>query len=146
MQRIIYWAVGTAVLLGGTPLPAHAGTSRAPALIVDTHRCTDRGDYCIVVQHNSSTRRVPLIIAHKVSGVKNHTYWAQWSHKKPGHSTWTSGWKRSTWTGDNGRAPGVAVETLWGRKGRFGGPKLPRGTVLCTQFKGSDAKACYRLG
>ncbi|MEV0749743.1 hypothetical protein AB0I75_31805 [Streptomyces sp. NPDC050273] len=71
-----------------------------------------------------------------------------------------SRWKKSSWTGDNGRAPGlavetlwghtgrapgVAVETLWGHTGRAGGPKLPEKTLVCTQFKGSKKKACYRL-
>ncbi|WP_327173546.1 hypothetical protein OG696_00595 [Streptomyces sp. NBC_00656] len=56
-----------------------------------------------------------------------------------------SRWKKSSWTGDNGRSPGVAVETLWGHTGRAGGPKLPAKTLVCTQFKGSEKKACYWL-
>ncbi|MFD9605272.1 hypothetical protein [Streptomyces sp. NPDC059970] len=37
------------------------------------------GGYCIVLQYNTSSWRVPLIIAHKVSGKKGHTYWARWT-------------------------------------------------------------------
>lgn len=81
---------------------------------------------------------------HKVSGKKGHAYWARWTYRKSGGGTKTSGWKKSSRTGDNGRAPGVAVETLWGHSGRAGGPKLTKGTV-CTQFKGSKQKACFRL-
>ncbi|MEV7238150.1 hypothetical protein AB0N06_30660 [Streptomyces sp. NPDC051020] len=47
--------------------------------------------------------------------------------------------------GDGSNAPGVAVETLW-RSGRSGGPKLPAGTLICTQLKNSKQRACLRLG
>ncbi|MFB7076422.1 hypothetical protein [Streptomyces sp. NPDC056308] len=146
MRRIICLAAGAAALLVSTSPSALAAPHTPAARTVDTHRCTPRGDYCIVLQYNTSSRRVPLIIAHKVSGRKGHTYWARWTYKKPGRGTKASGWKRSSWSGDNGRAPGVAVETLWGHRGQSGGPKLLKGTVVCTQFKGSNQKACYRLG
>jgi hypothetical protein len=71
-------------------------------------------------------------------------YWARWTHRKSGGDSQASGWKKSSLTGDNGGAPGIAVETLWGHSGRAGGPKLTQGTV-CTQFKGSKQKACFRL-
>lgn len=56
-----------------------------------------------------------------------------------------SRWKKSSWAGDNGRAPGVAVEALWGHTGRAGGLKLPAKALVWTQFKGSKKRACYRL-
>ncbi|RAJ46799.1 hypothetical protein K388_07229 [Streptomyces sp. KhCrAH-43] len=113
----------------------------------ETHRCTASRDYCIVIEYTrASPHRVPLLIAHKVSGRKGHAYWARWTYQKPGKQVTVGGWKKSTWTGENGRAPGVAVETLWGHSGRPGGPKLPKKTLVCTQFKGSNQKACYRLG
>ncbi|MFJ7201054.1 MULTISPECIES: hypothetical protein [unclassified Streptomyces] len=115
--------------------------------VIRTHRCSQSRDYCIVVGYSkTSPRRVPLVIAHKVSGVKGRVYWARWSYQKPGGGTKSSGWKKAGWTGDNGRAPGVAVEALWGHGERAGGPKFPKGTLLCTQFKGSKQKACLRLG
>ncbi len=143
MRKITCVSLGIGLLL---TTPSITAAAASPSRLVDTHRCSAKRDYCIVVQYNTSTHRLPLVIAHKVSGVEGHTYWARWSHKQPGKSTKTSAWKKSSWTGDNGRAPGVAVETIWGRKGRAGGPKLARGTVVCTQFKGSGTKACHTLG
>lgn len=114
--------------------------------MVQTHRCATSRDYCVVVEYTqASPHRVPLGIAHKASGRKGHSYWARWTYQKPGKGVKASRWKKSSWTGDNGRAPGVAVETLWGHTGRAGGPKLPEKTLVCTQFKGSKKKACYRL-
>ncbi|MCX4538311.1 hypothetical protein [Streptomyces sp. NBC_01669] len=149
MRRIIRLAAGAAALLVSTPPPVLAAQPAAAARMVETHRCTPRGDYCIVLRYDTSSRRVPLIIAHKVSGRVGHTYWtywARWSYKRPGHGAKANRWKRSSWTGDNGRAPGVAVETLWRHRGRSGGPKMPKETMMCIQFKGSNHKACYRLG
>ncbi|MFE7242982.1 hypothetical protein [Streptomyces sp. NPDC057580] len=133
-------------MLVSTPPPVLAAQPAARARMVETHRCTPRGDYCIVLRYDTSSRRVALIIAHKVSGRAGHTYWARWSYKKPGQGARASSCKRSSWTDDNGRAPGVAVETLRRHRDRSGGPKLPKETMRCIQFKGSDQQACYRLG
>ncbi|MFD3496380.1 hypothetical protein ACFWWB_38475 [Streptomyces sp. NPDC058690] len=130
------------VLLVSAPTFAEANSK---ASSVETHRCTRSKDYCIVIKYTeASPHRVPLIIAHKVSGKRGHAYWARWTYRKSGGGSKVSGWKKSSWTGDNGGAPGVAVETLWGHSGRAGGPKLTKGTV-CTQFKGSKQKACFWL-
>lgn len=143
MRKIISMAAGIALLVS---VPALADAAPARAGTVQTHRCTASRTYCIAITYTqTSPRRVPLVIAHKVSGRKGHTYWARWSYQKPRKAVRVSGWKKSTWTGDNGSAPGVAVETLWGRSNRPGGPKFPAGTLLCTQFKGSKQKACIRL-
>ncbi|MFE7392688.1 hypothetical protein [Streptomyces sp. NPDC057582] len=129
MRRIIRLAACAAAVLVSTPPPVLAAQPAARARMVETHCCAPRGDYCIVLRYDTSSRRVPLIIAHKVSGRAGHTYWAWWSYKKPGHGAKASRWKRSSWTGDNGRAPGVAVETLRRHRGRSGGPKMPKETM-----------------
>ncbi|MEU2026198.1 hypothetical protein ABZ565_29195 [Streptomyces sp. NPDC016469] len=144
MRKIMMLAVGAALLVS---FPASAQAAPSPTAVLSTHRCTASSDYCIVIEYTrASPHRVPLLIAHKVSGRKGHTYWARWTYQKPGKRITVGGWKKSTWTGENGRVPGVAVETLWGYSGRRGGPKLPKKTLVCTQFKGSKQKACYRLG
>ncbi|MGY3676943.1 hypothetical protein [Streptomyces sp. TE33382] len=86
----------------------------AASRVVDTHRCSAKKEYCIVVQYNTSTKRLPLVIAHKVSAVKGHTYWARWSHKKPGKATKNSAWKKTYWSGTNKNAPGIPVEAVVG--------------------------------
>ncbi|MGW0939766.1 hypothetical protein [Streptomyces sp. NPDC002666] len=143
MRKIISLLAG-AVLLVSVPTLADAAPTKAG--VVQTHRCTESRDYCVVIEYTqASPHRVPLVIAHKVSGRKGHTYWARWTYQKPGKHVKASRWKKASWSGDNGRAPGVAVEALWGHTGRAGGPKLPARTLVCTQFKGSTQKACFHL-
>ncbi|WP_406447125.1 hypothetical protein OG782_00190 [Streptomyces sp. NBC_00876] len=140
----IFSLAAAAVLLLSAPVPADA--ARAEASVVQMHRCNTSRDYCIVIEYTqASPHRVPLVIAHKVSGRKGHSYWARWMYQKPGKDVKVSRWKKSSWTGENGDAPGVAVESLWGHTGRASGPKLPAKTLVCAQFKGSKKKACYRL-
>lgn len=84
------WAVGAALL---APASVSAQAAPLPVPIAETHRCTASRDYCIVIEYTgASPERVPL----------------------PGDRAWASEWKEATWTGENGRAPGVTVETLWG--------------------------------
>ena len=144
MRKVMCVAAAAALLVS---VSAIAEAAPAQAGVVKTHRCTPSRDYCIVIAYTKkSPHRVPLVIAHKVSAQKGHTYRARWTYRQPGAGTKSSGWKKTGWSGDNGRAPGIAVEAIWGRSGRDGGPKLPTGTTVCTQFKGSTQKACFRLG
>lgn len=139
-------AAGAAALLGPTPPPVLAAQPAAAARMVDTHRCTPRGELLHRAAVRHLPRRVPLITAHKVSGRAGHTYWARWTYKKPRHGAKASRWKRSLWAGDNGRAPGVAVETLWRHRGRSGGPKMPKRTMMCIlQGIGSEGLLSPRL-
>nr|WP_237302804.1 hypothetical protein [Streptomyces sp. S063] len=58
--------------------------------------------------------------------------------KKPG-GTWKTGggWKRANRVGSH-------VETSWGRDGHTG-PKYPRNTRTCVEFRGLTTKACVTL-
>jgi hypothetical protein len=73
---------------------------------VETPRCTRSTDCCIVIEYTeTSPHRVPLITAHEVSGKNGHAYWARWTYRTSGGGMKADGWKKSSWTGDNGRAP-----------------------------------------
>ncbi|MDQ0693581.1 hypothetical protein [Streptomyces sp. W4I9-2] len=63
-------------------------------------------------------------------GVRSGT--ARWLVKRPGGT-----WKRA-------KRIGSFVETSWGRDGHTG-PKYPRNTKVCVQFKGLSTKACVTL-
>ncbi|MFE7330293.1 hypothetical protein ACFU8W_36135 [Streptomyces sp. NPDC057565] len=78
MRRTICLAAGAAALLVSTPPPVLATQPAARARMVDTRRCTPRGDYCIVLRYDTSSRRVLLIIAHKVSGRAGHQHRCVW--------------------------------------------------------------------
>ncbi|WP_371621504.1 hypothetical protein OG245_00265 [Streptomyces sp. NBC_01116] len=63
---------------------------------------------------------------------------ARWLVKKPG-GTWKTGGKlKST------ARVGSHVETSWGRGGHTG-PKYPRNTKLCVEFRGLSTKAFVTL-
>ncbi|MDQ0847687.1 hypothetical protein QFZ68_007450 [Streptomyces sp. V1I6] len=63
---------------------------------------------------------------------------ARWLYKKPG-GAWKvgAGWKKA-------KNEGSFVQTHWGRGGHSG-PMFPRGTQICTQYKGLSTKACVKL-
>ncbi|MEV2262783.1 hypothetical protein AB0J13_29460 [Streptomyces anulatus] len=86
-------------------------------------------------KRGSSARGVGWVYASR-EGVRSGT--ARWLVKRPGGAWKTGGkWKAA-------KRIGSFVETSWGRDGHTG-PKYPRGTKVCVQFKGLSTKACVTL-
>ncbi|MFJ1838943.1 hypothetical protein ACIOJ9_34400 [Streptomyces sp. NPDC088175] len=139
-------SVALAVVL--VPVAAAPAVSAASAdavgAYVDTRvrDCAGSGSGCrpgVVVFHwhkrGAKSRGVGWVYASR-EGVRSGT--ARWMVKKPG-GTWKvgGGWKRA-------RRVDSFVETSWGRDGHTG-PKYPRGTQVCVQFRGLSTKACVTL-
>ncbi|MFF9639793.1 hypothetical protein ACF1D2_35090 [Streptomyces bacillaris] len=145
MNRGTLTAVALAAVL--VPVAAAPAVSAVPAAsrYVDTRvrGCAGKGPGCrpgVVVhhwhRHGASSRGVGWVYASR-EGVRSGT--ARWLVKTPGGS-WKvgGGWKRAVSTG------GSFVEATWGRDGHTG-PKYPRGTRICAEFKGLSTKACVTL-
>ncbi|MFI1532317.1 hypothetical protein [Streptomyces griseus] len=144
-SSIVTAAALAAVLapVAAAPAATSAPTAvRAPYVDTRVRDCAGEGSGCrpgAVVHHwhkrGSSARGVGWVYASR-EGVRSGT--ARWLVKKPGGS-WKAGggWKRAHRVGSH-------VETSWGRDGHTG-PKYPRGTKVCTQFKGLSTKACVTL-
>ncbi|MFI0005771.1 hypothetical protein ACH4NR_37045 [Streptomyces globisporus] len=145
MNRKIIPAVALAAAL--VPVSVAPAVSAEPAAVrayVDTRAndCAGSGSGCrpgIVVHHwhrrGAQARGVGWVYASR-EGVRSGT--ARWLVKKPG-DTWKTGggWKRAN-------RVGTFVETSWGRDGHTG-PKYPRGSKLCVEFRGLTTKACITL-
>lgn len=70
---------------------------------------------------------------------KRGAQYARWLYKKPGGTARVGmgGWRKAKpWGGDN-------VYAEWGAGGHTG-PKFPRGTIVCTQYK-DTARSCVTL-
>ncbi|MFE7451469.1 hypothetical protein [Streptomyces griseus] len=144
-SSIVTAAALAAVLapVAAAPAATSAPTAvRAPYVDTRARDCAGEGSGCrpgAVVHHwhkrGSSARGVGWVYASR-EGVRSGT--ARWLVKQPG-GTWKTGggWKRAHRVGSH-------VETSWGRDGRTG-PKYPRGTKVCVQFKGLSTKACMTL-
>ncbi|MCR8945154.1 hypothetical protein NW249_23845 [Streptomyces sp. OUCMDZ-4982] len=116
----------------------------AAARYVDTRArgCAGQGPGCrpgVVVhhwhKHGASSRGVGWVYASR-EGVRSGT--ARWLVKTPG-SSWKAAtkWKRAV-------RKGSFVEAAWGRDGHTG-PKYPKDTRVCAEFKGLSTKACVTL-
>ncbi|MEU3433137.1 hypothetical protein [Streptomyces sp. NPDC006863] len=138
---IIPAALAVALLPVAAAAAPAAPTARA---YVDTRvrDCAGSGSGCrpgVVVHHwhrsGAQARGVGWVYASR-QGVRSGT--ARWLVKAPG-AAWKigGGWKRATRTGS-------FVEASWGRDGHTG-PKYPRGTKLCVEFRGLSTKACVTL-
>jgi hypothetical protein len=93
-------------------------------------------------QKGSTKRGVSWVYASLGRPAKGKTYSARWLYKTPGGS-WKvgEGWKK---TRRGGEDTGAFVETWWGSDGHTG-PRFPRKTRLCTEFRGISTKACVTL-
>ncbi|MFF5894116.1 hypothetical protein ACFY72_35905 [Streptomyces globisporus] len=145
MNRKIIPAVAlAAVLVPVAVAPAVSAEPTTARAYVDTRAndCAGSGSGCrpgIVVHHwhrrGAQARGVGWVYASR-EGVRSGT--ARWLVKTPG-GTWKTGgsWKRANRVGS-------FVETSWGRDGHTG-PKYPRNTRLCVEFRGLTTKACVTL-
>ncbi|MEU4032345.1 hypothetical protein [Streptomyces anulatus] len=86
-------------------------------------------------KRGSSARGVGWVYASR-EGVRSGT--ARWLVKRPG-GTWKTGggWKRA-------KRISTFVEVGWGKDGHTG-PKYPKNTRICVEFKGLSKKGCVTL-
>lgn len=90
---------------------------------------------------SSKTRAVNFMSAVKGNPKKGKTYYARWLYKKPGGSAKVGmSWRKASKPNSVGE-----VSSKWGTRSSNSGPKLPKGTLVCTQFKGSEQKVCHKL-
>ncbi|MGW5802786.1 hypothetical protein ACWFQ7_33460 [Streptomyces bacillaris] len=145
MNRGTLTAVALAAVL--VPVATAPAVSAVPAAAgyVDTRvrGCAGKSPGCrpgVVVhhwhKHGASSRGVGWVYASR-EGVRSGT--ARWLVKTPGGS-WKvgGGWKRAVSTGGN------FVEATWGKDGHTG-PKYPKGSRICVEYRGLAAKACVTL-
>ncbi|MEV7659902.1 hypothetical protein AB0O39_37805 [Streptomyces anulatus] len=146
MRRMIITTAALSAVLA--PVAAAPAATSAPAAVrapyVDTRvrDCAGEGSGCrpgAVVHHwhkrGSSSRGVGWVYASR-EGVRSGT--ARWLVKKPG-GTWKTGggWKRA-------KRINNFVEVHWGKDGHTG-PKYPKNSRICIEFKGLSKKACVTL-
>jgi hypothetical protein len=143
---------GKALLFGAAAALA-ASMTASPASAAGVHKeiihsCTANKQYCIAGQYwfneGSKTRRVNAVEAGKFNSVnKTTTYYARWLYKKPGGGTQVGGgWRKAKIYKRNGQLVAWAV---WGKYDSYTGKAFPKGTLICTQYKGSSQKACKKL-
>ncbi|WP_411082581.1 hypothetical protein [Streptomyces sp. cmx-18-6] len=143
MHRTIIPLLLTALLIPAAAAPA-TSAPKAKSAYVDTRvrDCKGSGPGCrpgLVVYHwhkrGAKVRGVSWVYASN-ERVKSGT--ARWIVKKPGGKWKTGGkWKKAVHKGG-------FVETTWGRAGHTG-PKYPRGTKICAEFRKLTTKACVTL-
>ncbi|MGW4180420.1 hypothetical protein [Streptomyces rubiginosohelvolus] len=144
MNRKIITTAALAVVLVPVAAPSASAEPLAARAYVDTRArdCAGSGSGCrpgIVVHHwhrrGAQARGVGWVYASR-EGVRSGT--ARWLVKAPGAAWKTGGgWKAATRTGS-------FVEASWGRDGHTG-PKYPRGSKVCVEFRGLTTKACVTL-
>lgn len=143
-RPMIFSAALAAMLVPVAAVPAASAEPTAARAYVDTRAndCAGPGSGCrpgVVVHHwhrrGADSRGVGWVYASR-EGVRSGT--ARWLVKKPG-GTWKTGggWKRANRVGS-------FVETSWGRDGHTG-PKHPRNSRICVEFRGLTTKACVTL-
>ncbi|MFE0103504.1 hypothetical protein [Streptomyces sp. NPDC059009] len=67
---------------------------------------------------------------------------ARWLYKKPGQRKARVG---MDWRPARAVQHGQTAEVQWGKPNGTGGPKLPKGTLVCVQWKHDSKKACHTL-
>jgi hypothetical protein len=97
--------------------------------------------YGIVVRYwyktGSHSRGVSWVDATKET-MSNRKFYARWTYKEPGGRTHVGkGWKRA-------RDYGSFQEVDWSA-GTHRGPKFPKSTKICVQWKGYSTKLCKKL-
>ncbi|GGZ29440.1 hypothetical protein GCM10010327_69660 [Streptomyces nitrosporeus] len=141
---MIITAAVLAVVLAPVAAPAAASAPMAARDYVDARvrDCGGSGSGCrpgVVVHHwhkrGSSARGVGWVYASR-DGARSGT--ARWLVKTPGGS-WKvgGGWKSAKRVGD-------FIEATWGKDGHSG-PKYPKNSRICVQFRGLAERACVTL-
>ncbi|MFJ9810718.1 hypothetical protein ACIRTB_21075 [Streptomyces sp. NPDC101158] len=92
--------------------------------------------------HAGGARGIGWVYSSKKAVAKASTHHARWTYKTPGKAWKTgAGWTKARVTkGSNG----YFAEAWWGRGGHTG-PKAPKGTIVCTQYKGEKTNTCLTL-
>lgn len=146
-------ATGKALLIGVTT--ALALTVAAPAQaapLVDkgkvacarknsSGKCTYSIGLIWVYKKGSNTRTLTYVDADLRPYKKGSA--ARWLYKKPGGTTHVGkSWQKSVKTSDT---EGSAAVSSWGSMTATTGPKFPKNTQVCIQFKGYRTTACLKL-
>lgn len=142
---------GKALLVGATaallPSLVASPASAATATAHYFQECRRNPTYCINGENTyakgSSTRILDAIGGDRETGVsRNRTYYARWTYTKPGgKSKVGAGWKKAKLTKIDGK---YSAYTGWGHTDGKG-PKFPKNTVVCVQYKGNSFKVCAKL-
>ncbi|MFJ9576272.1 hypothetical protein ACIRQF_07805 [Streptomyces sp. NPDC101191] len=92
--------------------------------------------------HQGGARGIGWVYASKRPVTEGSTLYARWGYQTPGKE-WKSGggWKKAKIT--NGSTNHFA-EVWWGRGGHTG-PKVPKGTKVCSQYRGDRTWLCLTL-
>jgi hypothetical protein len=136
------------ILALGTMATVAVAVSASPAAAADKTIRSVKGVYGISGEYwyksGSSTRGLNSVGAHKSDLKKKSTLYARWLYKKPG-GTYKVGksWKKATLTRVYDGT--YDAHAGWGKNDSHTGPKFPKNTVICTQFKGSSTKVCATL-
>jgi hypothetical protein len=89
----------------------------------------------------SNTRTLTLVSADMMPYKKGAS--ARWLYKKPGGKTHVGkSWRKSHKISNS---DGTTAESVWGAMQGTTGPKFPKGTLVCIQFKGYKKKSCLKL-
>ncbi len=133
-------AVGAAVVAVSMATPSSSAASYVDKTV---RLCTGSSScgYGLAIDYwykkGSNSRGVEWVYASKDTK-SNKAAYARWLYKKPGGSTHVGkGWRKA-------KDKGSFMETSW-YAGNHQGPRFPKGTVICIQWKGSSKKACATL-
>jgi hypothetical protein len=136
------------ILVLGTMATLAVAVSASPAAAADKTIRNVKGVYGISGEYwytsGSSTRALNSVGAHKSDLKRKSTLYARWLYKKPG-GTYKVGksWRKAALTRVSDGTYDAHVG--WGKNDSHTGPKFPKNTVICTQFKGSSTKVCATL-
>jgi hypothetical protein len=146
---------GKALLIGAaTALAISVATPAQAASLIDkgdtacarknsAGRCTYGIGAIWVYKKGSNTRTLTYVNA-EIRPAKTGAS-ARWLYKKPGGKTHVGkSWRKAN-KGSN--STGTWSEIGWGsmKAGTTAGPKFPKNTLVCIQWKGYEKKACLKL-
>ncbi|WP_314178510.1 hypothetical protein [Streptomyces winkii] len=135
---VLALASGATTAASASPAPA----AEASASHIKERESNKNGSYGIVVGHwhkkGSKYRGVNWVYASKDPAKKAHH--ARWLYKQPGGKVHVGkSWKKGKYFSKE-----KFTEVNWYTKPP-GGKKLRKGSLVCTQFKGSGKKTCIKL-
>ncbi|MGW8760981.1 hypothetical protein ACWGN5_00620 [Streptomyces sp. NPDC055815] len=145
VRATVLTAAATAALMATIP----AATASPPTDLRARNCVAHPGGGCkrsVVVEywHNqgASQRGIGWVYASKKPARKGVVYSARWTYKAPGKA-WKigGGWKKADLTQSSN---GFFAAVWWGRGGHTG-PLVPKGTQVCTQYKGERTSTCLTL-
>ncbi|UIX32425.1 hypothetical protein [Streptomyces sp. GQFP] len=144
---------GKALLVGAaTALAITIATPAQAASVIDkgdtacarknsAGRCTYGIGVIWQYKKGSNTRTVTFVSA-EIRPAKTGAS-ARWLYKKPGGKTHVGKSWRKAVKGSN--STGSWSETTWGTMQSTTGPKFPKNTQICIQWKGYEKKACLKV-